>query len=402
MQFRCPPPRYIVLGSLLLVTFHYLFSFSSDSYASRTSLANLKSMGRKGTSQDLVAEVEDWRYEEDVANVTTTSVVVPRRANAAFVILARNSDVWEIVASIRGMEDRFNARYNYPYVFLNDEVFSEEFKKHTSAIASGPCTYGKIDSSQWGDHPSWIDEDKAKAARQQMEKDNVIYGGSVSYRHMCRYQSGFFWRHPLLDQYKYYWRIEPNVKYFCTIDYDPFLLMQDGDKKYGFTVTIYEYASTIATLWDTTKDFIKANPEYLAKPNMMDWLSDDGGETYNRCHFWSNFEIASLDFWRGEAYQKYFEHLDRAGGFFYERWGDAPVHSIAASLFLKPEEMHFFQDIGYRHEPFQHCPKAKEDVCACDPNSGDNFEVHGYSCTVKWKKVTKWEGKTDGVHYDTY
>lgn len=104
MQFRCPPPRYIVLGSLLLVTFHYLFSFSSDSYASRTSLANLKSMGRKGTSQDLVAEVEDWRYEEDVANVTTTSVVVPRRANAAFVILARNSDVWEIVASIRGME----------------------------------------------------------------------------------------------------------------------------------------------------------------------------------------------------------------------------------------------------------------------------------------------------------
>lgn len=38
-------------------------------------------------------------------------------------------------------------------------------------------------------------------------------------------------------------------------------------------------------------DFIKANPEYLAKPNMMDWLSDDGGETYNRCHFWSNFEV---------------------------------------------------------------------------------------------------------------
>lgn len=23
-----------------------------------------------------------------------------------------------------------------------------------------------------------------------------------------RYQSGFFWRHPLLDKYKYYWRVE--------------------------------------------------------------------------------------------------------------------------------------------------------------------------------------------------
>jgi Glycolipid 2-alpha-mannosyltransferase len=55
--------------------------------------------------------------------------------------------------------------------------------------------------------------------------------------------------------------------------------------------------------------------------------------------FWSNFEIGSLDFYRSEAYTAYFEHLDKAGGFFYERWGDAPVHSIAACLFLKPEQM---------------------------------------------------------------
>lgn len=60
----------------------------------------------------------------------------------------------------------------------------------------------------------------------------------------------------------------------------------------------------------------------------------------------------------------YFEHLDKAGGFYYERWvgapddsadvqGDAPVHSIGASLFAKKEQIHFFDDIGYRHEPFQ-------------------------------------------------
>lgn len=43
----------------------------------------------------------------------------------------------------------------------------------------------------------------------------------------------------------------------------------------------------------------------------------------------------------------YFNYLDKAGGFFYERWGDAPVHSIAAALFLKKEELHFFNEIGY-------------------------------------------------------
>ena len=72
----------------------------------------------------------------------------------------------------------------------------------------------------------------------------------------------------------------------------------------------------------------------MPKDNAMAFLSEDGGETYNRCHFWSNFEIGSLALWRSEAYLAYFEYLDKAGGFFYERWGDAPVHSIAAALFL--------------------------------------------------------------------
>jgi hypothetical protein len=68
---------------------------------------------------------------------------------------------------------------------------------------------------------------------------------------------------------------------------------------------------------------------------------------------WSNFEIGDLNFWRSEAYMKFFEHLDKAGGFYYERWGDAPVHSIGAALFAKKEQIHWFEDIGYRHEPFQ-------------------------------------------------
>ncbi len=31
---------------------------------------------------------------------------------------------------------------------------------------------------------------------------------SVSYRNMCRFNSGFFYRHPLLQKYRWYWRIE--------------------------------------------------------------------------------------------------------------------------------------------------------------------------------------------------
>jgi alpha 1,2-mannosyltransferase len=51
-----------------------------------------------------------------------------RKANAAFVFLARNSDLAGVLQSMRHMEDRFNKKFNYPYVFLNDVPFDKKFK----------------------------------------------------------------------------------------------------------------------------------------------------------------------------------------------------------------------------------------------------------------------------------
>jgi alpha 1,2-mannosyltransferase len=114
----------------------------------------------------------------------------------------------------------------------------------------------------------------------------------------------------------------------------------------GWTLSLYEYEMTIPTLWSETKKFIQEHPEHIHKNNALEWMSDNGGESYNLCHFWSNFEIGDLNFWRSDAYMDYFNHLEKAGGFYYERWGDAPVHSIAAALFLDKNEIHWFQDIG--------------------------------------------------------
>lgn len=129
--------------------------------------------------------------------------------------------------------------------------------------------------------------------------------------------------------------------------------------------------------------------------------------TDDRHSVWSNFEIADMDFWRGEAYTKFFNYLENTGGFYYEassrylfsplvssdraqRWGDAPIHSIAAALFTRKDQIHFFKDIGelwpyrflvmtnplegYKHAEFAHCPQGRqwrEGHCSCNPN--DNF-----------------------------
>jgi alpha 1,2-mannosyltransferase len=164
---------------------------------------------------------------------------------------------------------------------------------------------------------------------------------------MCRFESGFFFHHPLLLDYEYYWRVEPSIELYCDVDYDVFRFMRDNKKKYGFVLSLYEYVETIPTLWDSVKAFMKEYPQHIHKDNAMAFLSDDDGNTYNHCHYWSNFEVGSLDFWRGQAYTDFFNKLDHDGGFFYERWGDAPVHSIAAGLLMSKDEIHFFNDIAY-------------------------------------------------------
>ncbi|KAI9266777.1 glycosyltransferase family 15 protein [Phascolomyces articulosus] len=305
---------------------------------------------------------------------------------AAFVILTRNSELDGVRQAIRQMEARFNHKFGYPYVFLNDEPFTDEFKESTSSLTNAETKYGLIPKEHWS-YPDWIDIEKADKSRKAMEKEGIIYGGSVSYRHMCRFESGFFYRHPLMEEYDYYWRVEPNVEFYCDLDYDPFLYMQQNNKKYGWTISLLEYQKTIPTLWNTVRSFMKKYPQHIPRNNMLDFVSNTGGFSYNLCHFWSNFEIGDLRFLRGEAYSQFFDYLDQSGGFFYERWGDAPVHSIAVSLFLNKDEIHFFDDIGYRHDDFMHCPSARElqKKCHCDAHAA--FDLTENSCFRRWVQL---------------
>ncbi|KAG8901133.1 alpha 1,2-mannosyltransferase 2.4.1 [Tulasnella sp. 403] len=188
------PARYILVALAVLLGLHFILSFSHEDYGKATSLSTLKN---KLQSPVYPHNVPDSYY-------TTNQT---RKANAAFVILARNGDLPGVLESIKQNEDRFNKRYGYPYVFLNEEPFSADFIKYTSEVVSTQTSYGLIPHDHWY-QPKWIDEEKASAARKMMEQKQVIYGGSLPYRNMCRFNSGFFFRHELLQKYDYYWRIE--------------------------------------------------------------------------------------------------------------------------------------------------------------------------------------------------
>lgn len=337
----------------------------------------------------------------ELANLEITQTVeeievVPRVA-AAFVILIRNRELEEWLETMKQVEARFNHKYNYPYVFLNDVPFTEEFKKGVQEVASGIVEFGQLSHESWS-YPPWISQSYAKECRERMRKENVPYGASESYHFMCRYESGYFFRHPLMEKYDYYWRVEAGVTFHCDIHYDPFAWMQVHKKKYSFVISLGEFMSTIPTLWDTVKQFMKKHPEHIKQHNSLDFISNDGGETYNGSHFWSNFEIGDLNFFRSQPYLEYFDFLDRAGGFFYERWGDAPVHSIAAALLLEPQEIHFFSDFGYHHPDILYCPPdAAIRKCSCSYDDPHNEKTNVLYGTGRFLKLQQESIKKHGI-----
>lgn len=112
------------------------------------------------------------------------------RMNAAFVVLVRNQELDGILQSIRSIERHFNQWFHYPYVFLNDADFDEEFKAKIKRHVSAPVEFGKVESTLW-DFPDWVDPEIAREGIQKQGDADIMYGGMESYHHMCRFYSGF-------------------------------------------------------------------------------------------------------------------------------------------------------------------------------------------------------------------
>ena len=65
------------------------------------------------------------------------------RINATIISLVRNSELEDMINSMRDLEQTWNYKFNYPWTFFNDVPFTEEFKRRTTAETKAECSYGK-------------------------------------------------------------------------------------------------------------------------------------------------------------------------------------------------------------------------------------------------------------------
>ncbi|CDS09588.1 hypothetical protein LRAMOSA10948 [Lichtheimia ramosa] len=303
---------------------------------------------------------------------------------AAYVTLTKSDaeSLGNLRKTIRNLEDTVNRERGYPYIIFCSEPLSQDSRDLVRALTRADVEFYDLDSTMYG-YSDNIDLDKAAETRRRMS--DVIFGDDENYRFASRFMAGVIFRHPALQHIDYYWRFETGTEYVCPLDFDPFQYMYDHQKKLSFSMALYEYEETIPTLFTTIMEFANNNSDLVQsmsnKNSLWHFIIDSETKVFNKCHFWSNFQIADLNFFRGEAYQAYFDHIEQAGGIFYERWGDPIIQSLGAVLLLEKNDVHFWDNIGYRvADYFTHCPsdKALYKKCSCRPEQ--NFDFDGYSC----------------------
>lgn len=272
-------------------------------------------------------------------------------------MLARNSDAEGARNAIASLERNFNRWYHYPVLFLNNEPWDESFKIAMANVTSGSITFEVVPKHMWS-FPDWIDEDAARRSIAAQAERGIVHAGEESYHHMCRFYSGFFYDHPALQKYKWFWRVEPDAQFTCAVTYDPFVEMEQRGKRYGYVVALWEVGRTAPSLfreatrfremwmedlkergtWEMGRGFWEAMVDASWAPwpfrKGLRWFTgrNDEGDAWNFCHYWSNFEIADLDFFRGKEYRSFFDYLDRTGGFYFERVSQHPPKSQVWNL----------------------------------------------------------------------
>lgn len=215
------PPRAAALLALLVGLLVYFYGSTASS---NISSAVPTFFGRSTYMHRRDPPVLGCPAEEASSDTWLTLQKVKTRA--CFLLLARDKDLEDLKATLANVEDTFNAKFRYPYVFLNEAPYSQEFEQGIrQALPPGAeVEFGVIPEEHWS-IPSWLDKDKVREGLKKMGAEGVQYADRESYHHMCRYYSGLFALHPLLQKYDFYWRLEPGGELSACSSHGGFCLL---------------------------------------------------------------------------------------------------------------------------------------------------------------------------------
>ena len=288
-----------------------------------------------------------------VAHGSTSVHLVPK-AVITYLIGRRSEHYLDLIDSLIALELHFLSRFPYPVIIFHEGLGPDEMER--LRLIYEQVVFHRLDRS-FLFPPDHIDQSKVPS----------MIGGhaTVGYRHMCRFFSGTMFRYPLLAAYDWFWRLDSDSFILGPLSFDPFRRMAEGGQVYGYMGLGREDEYLTTGLWSATTDYMLAHgitsPPALLRPHLESVAASPSLPlgSWDRSYYYTNFEIGNLSFFRSEAYQSYFRHLDSEGGFYYYRWGDAPIRLLGVSIHASAGSVYRFDDLPYSHKVYVVLPEDR-------------------------------------------
>ncbi|KAJ9466058.1 O-glycoside alpha-1 [Diplonema papillatum] len=331
-------------------------------------------------------------------------------ANGIFITLTTNKRVAQLLRMLETMDRHVPSSRGYPHAFFSETRFRADVQRAVRRVLcnkTAAVSFELIPPEHWR-LPDGLDEALYSSRLAAFANDSHLHSvphiTSRSYRLMCRWYSGFFFKHPALQAYDYYFRVDDDLRFLCDVHLDPLMMMQDNRYVYGFTMALYEFMGTVPTLMATVESHF-AEGAATKDMSTVGWLEpcfynagekpgdDDGSDAdagpgqFTGCHFWNNLSLGSLAFFRSAAYGKLFDRLDKAGGIFLERWGDAPIQTLAVAALSEANETFYFNEISYGHDQQYHKPASARQCSEPVATHGTRSDQDGTASSSCARKI---------------
>ena len=252
------------------------------------------------------------------------------KPRAAFYYLANRLRSGWLINALQHLKKNFNSEYKYPVILFHEPDFTER-QKHL--IRS--CVNDSI----------FFQEVKMKVSSyltRPVPKDIHCGGKSVGYKNMCRFQAKTVYEQPIIQGFDYLFRMDDDSILTYPVEFDIFKYMNSHNLVYGYRGIASEKHQCVKGLWE-------AATHYINKHNIQT-------QFFNSWHhgriYYNNFEISKSDLWLSRKYREFMDYIDKLGGIYYHRWGDAPIKSIAVSMFVPLNRTHHFGNVPYQHGTF--------------------------------------------------
>jgi len=252
------------------------------------------------------------------------------KPKAAFYYLAKSQRFAMLTASLVSVYNYFQKNFSYPVIIFHERDFDLSLQTLLrSKIVHMDVFFQQVTFK----FPRHINVSEVVF--------NIDCASHISYRHMCQFQAKEIYKHPIIEGLEFVWRLDDDSELISAIEFDVFAFMRDSGLKYGYVKIHQDALECTYGLWQAAERYIRLK---RIKPTFFaEWIDP--------MIYYNNFEVSALSIWLSQDFTDFINFIDNLGGIYYHRWGDAPIKSIAVSMFVPKNCTHIFR-IGYKHGQF--------------------------------------------------